>query len=92
MDIPDRIVMDAELRRNNGEGGTRMYIACRGIVYNISDCPNWKQGLHRQMHFPGQDLTDELPDAPHKEDVFQRPCVKVVGRLESYEKDGREIR
>ena len=83
MSIPERIVSEAELRRNTGEGGTRMYIAYRGIVYDVSDCPNWKQGLHRQMHFPGQDLTGELPDAPHKADVFKRPCVKVVGRLEA---------
>ena len=82
MTIPDRIVPEAELRRNTGERGTRMYVAFRGIVYDVSDCPNWKQGLHRQMHFPGQDLTTEISDAPHREDVFKRPCVKVVGRLE----------
>jgi predicted heme/steroid binding protein len=33
------------------------------------------------MHFPGQDLSGEMEDAPHKEDVFNRPCVKIVGWL-----------
>jgi predicted heme/steroid binding protein len=37
--------------------------------------------MHERLHFPGLDLTSELPDAPHKEEVFTRPCVKVVGRL-----------
>lgn len=71
-----------ELRRNNGDRGSRKWIAYDGIVYDVTECPKWQLELHERMHFPGQDLTSELPDAPHKEDVFSRPCVKVVGRLE----------
>ncbi len=71
----------AELRRNNGERGARKYVAYRGIVYDVTDCPKWRPDMHEQLHFAGQDLTSELPDAPHREDVFQRPCVKIVGRL-----------
>lgn len=82
MDIPDHLVTEMELRRSNGERGTRKLIAYQGIVYDVSDCPKWRTGLHEQLHFPGQDLTDELPEAPHKEDVFSRPCVKIIGRLE----------
>ena len=81
MDIPDRIVTDMELRRNTGERGTRKFIAHQGIVYDVTDCPKWRLDMHEQLHFPGQDLTGELPDAPHQEDVFSRPCVKVVGKL-----------
>jgi predicted heme/steroid binding protein len=40
--------------------------------------------LHEGMHFPGQDLTTELSDAPHGEEVFSRPCVRLVGRLSDY--------
>jgi len=43
---------------------------------------NGHADMHERLHFPGQDLTSELPDAPHKKDVFTRPCVKVVGKLE----------
>ncbi len=71
----------AELRRNNGERGSRKFIAYRGIVYDVTDCPKWRPDMHEELHFAGQDLTSELPDAPHREDVFQRPCVKIVGRL-----------
>lgn len=81
MEIPDRTVTLAELRRNNGDFGSRKFIAYQGIVYDVSDCPRWRRDLHEQQHFPGQDLTSELPDAPHKADVFTRPCVKIVGRL-----------
>jgi len=86
MNIPDTIVTESELRRNTGERGTRKFIAYQGIVYDVTDCPKWRNDLHEQLHFPGQDLTSELPEAPHKEDVFSRPCVKVVGKLQTIQR------
>lgn len=83
MDIPNRLISDLELRRQNGERGARKFVAYQGIVYDVTDCPKWRLDLHENLHFAGQDLTSELPDAPHKEDVFTRPCVKAVGRLGS---------
>ena len=83
MDLPANIITEVELRRNTGERGTRKFIACNGIVYDVTDCPKWRTDLHEQLHFPGQDLTSELPDAPHKEDVFTRPCVRVIGKLQT---------
>jgi len=82
MNIPDRIVTLLELRRNTGERGTRKFIAYRGVVYDVTDCSKWHGDLHENLHFPGQDLSSELGEAPHAEDVFLRPCVKIVGRLE----------
>lgn len=82
MSIPERIISLAELRRNNGDFGTRKYVAYAGIVYDVTDCPRWRLEMHERQHFPGQDLTSELPDAPHKAEVFLRPCVRAVGRLQ----------
>ena len=81
MSIPDRIITEMELRRNTGERGTRKFIAYDGIIYDVTDCPKWRLDLHENLHFPGQDLTSELPEAPHKEEVFSRPCVQVIGKL-----------
>ncbi len=81
MEIPERLITELELRRNTGERGYPKWIAHDGIVYDVSDCPKWRAEMHEQLHFPGLDLTSELPDAPHKEEVFTRPCVKAVGRL-----------
>jgi len=83
MNIPDRIVTLLELRRNTGERGTRKFIAHNGIVYDVTDCPKWRGDLHENMHFPGQDLSSELAEAPHAAEVFLHPCVIVVGRLEA---------
>ena len=83
MNIPSRIVTLLELKRNTGERGSRKYIAHNGIVYDVTDCPKWRNDMHEDLHFPGQDLTDEIEEAPHQEEVFTRPCVKVIGRLEN---------
>ena len=68
------------LRRYDGEDG-RMYIAYQGVVYDVTDCPKWRRGLHEGLHFPGQDLSGEFGEAPHGEEVFAHPCVKRVGVL-----------
>lgn len=81
MTVPERVVSLAELRRSNGERGARKYVAYQGIVYDVSDCPRWRLEMHERLHFAGQDLTGELADAPHAQEVFERPCVRVVGRL-----------
>ena len=76
----ERVFTTRDLRRYDGENGP-IYIAYQGIVYDVSDCPRWRTGLHERLHFPGQDLSGEINDAPHGEDVFTRPCVRRVGRL-----------
>jgi len=82
MAIPDRIILLTELRRNTGERGARKWIAFEGVVYDVTDCPKWGMEMHERLHFSGQDLTSELPDAPHKQEVFTRPCVQIVGRYQ----------
>jgi predicted heme/steroid binding protein len=77
----ERRIRLAELRRCNGERGQPVYVAVAGVVYDVTDCPKWRTGFHEQLHFAGQDLTSELPDAPHTAEVFLRPCVKRVGIL-----------
>ena len=81
MTIPDLTITEIELRRNTGERGTRMWIALHGLVYDVTDCPKWRTGLHEGLHFAGQDLTTEFPEAPHRDEVFRHECALVVGRL-----------
>lgn len=82
MTIPEKTFTEGQLRLFNGDDEDRMYVAYQGLVYDLTDCPKWRQGLHEGQHFPGQDLTTELEDdAPHADEVFQHPCAKIVGRL-----------
>jgi predicted heme/steroid binding protein len=73
---------ERSLHRYDGEDGP-MYIAFQGVVYDVTDCPHWRRGIHQDQHFPGQDLTGELPQAPHGPEVFAHPCARRVGILVS---------
>lgn len=78
------ILTEPELRTYDGLRKP-MLVAYHGDIYDVSQCPHWKQGMHEGIHFPGQDLSKELVDAPHREEVFSRPCVKRVGRLAEFD-------
>jgi predicted heme/steroid binding protein len=79
--VAEHTFTERELKQYNGERGQPVYVALAGIVYDVSDCPKWRTGLHEQLHFAGFDLTRSLPKAPHTAEVFTRPCVKRVGVL-----------
>jgi predicted heme/steroid binding protein len=82
MSIPDMIITETELHLYNGDDYDRMYVAYKGIVYDVTDCPKWRRGLHEGQHLPGQDLSHELDNlAPHAGGVLSHPCIRVVGRL-----------
>ena len=71
-------VSERMLALRNGRDRPEIWVAYRGIVYDLSASRMWLKGMHYE-HWAGQDLTDELPDAPHDADVFaDKP---VVGRL-----------
>ena len=75
MAIPPKRFSESEIHRFNGEDDERMYVAYKGIIYDVTDCPKWRQGIHENLHFPGQDLSAELDaEAPHAGGVFSHPC------------------
>ena len=67
-----------QLALRNGQDREEVWIAYKGIIYDASKSTLWKKGLHYE-HWAGQDLTHELPDAPHTESVFER--LEVIGKL-----------
>lgn len=69
-----------ELSKYNGENGNKAYVAYKGLVYDVTDSPQWSNGKH-QGHTAGTDLTKEISGAPHGDSVFKN--LKVVGKLES---------
>ncbi|MEM6801161.1 MAG: cytochrome b5 domain-containing protein [Bacteroidota bacterium] len=68
----------SQLALRNGTDREEIWIAFKGIIYDASDSRHWPNGIH-YGHWAGQDLTEELKDAPHGEYVFKR--LKVVGKL-----------
>jgi hypothetical protein len=67
-----------ELKAYDGQDGRPTYAAFQGKVYDVSTSPLWEEGQHFE-HGAGRDLTDELADAPHGEEVFGN--VPIVGDL-----------
>lgn len=80
-DSASRTVSRQELFAADGTRGRSKWVAFNRKVYDVTDCPKWRADLHENLHFPGQDLTAELNDAPHATEVFEYPCVRFVGIL-----------
>jgi len=68
----------SQLALKNGQDSPEIWIAYRGHIYDVSKSRLWLKGMHYE-HWAGQDLTDELVDAPHTADVFSR--FEIVGVL-----------
>ena len=58
-----------QLALRNGQDKDEIWVALNGIVYD---------GKHYE-HWAGQHLTEELKDAPHTANVFDK--FKVIGKL-----------
>lgn len=71
-------ITKSQLALRNGQDKPEVWVALRGLVYDVSASRLWKNGKHYE-HWAGQDLTDELKDAPHTDKVFEK--FKVIGRL-----------
>ena len=67
-----------QLALRNGQDKPEVWIAYKGVIYEVTNSKLWRNGKHYE-HWAGQDLTDELKDAPHTEWVFEK--LVVVGRL-----------
>jgi len=73
------VISPEELARCDGKDGRPAYVACRGLVYDLSGSTSWEGGVHYDTHLAGRDLTAELEQAPHGDEVFEG--LAVVGRL-----------
>lgn len=68
----------SQLALRNGQDKPQIWVAYKGVIYDVSESRLWRRGQHYE-HWAGQDLTDELPDAPHSDEVFER--FKAIGKL-----------
>ena len=67
-----------QLALRNGQDREEIWCAYRGLIYDLTPSRLWYGGTHYE-HWAGQDLTHELPDAPHNDQVFRK--FEVVGKL-----------
>ena len=76
--VPLPVYTRAQLALCNGQDKPEIWIACRGLIYDVGRSRLWKGGKHYE-HWAGQELSDEIADAPHTEHVLER--FPVIGRL-----------
>jgi len=74
--LPGYTIVQLSLR--NGVDKEDVWIAYKGLIYDVSLSRLWRNGEHYE-HWAGQDLTDELKDAPHTAKVFDK--FKIVGKI-----------
>lgn len=81
-----------ELKKFDGKSGAPIYAAYKNKVYDLTQSPLWKFGIHANTHKAGIDLTDSLLNAPHGEEVFGRyPVVSELGEESTFESIGGKI-
>ncbi|MEM9339622.1 MAG: cytochrome b5 domain-containing protein [Bacteroidota bacterium] len=68
----------SQLALRNGNDREEIWVAYQGTIYDVTSSRLWRNGKHYE-HWAGQDLTEELADAPHNDHVFQK--LQVVGKL-----------
>lgn len=69
-----------ELSKYNGKDGAPAYVAVDGVIYDVSNAPEWNNGQHKDGITAGKDLTDEITNkSPHGLSVLQD--LPVVGKL-----------
>lgn len=56
----------------DGKDGKPAYIAVKSKIYDVTESKLWKDGVHMGRHSAGEDLTNALRFAPHKEDVLEK--------------------
>jgi predicted heme/steroid binding protein len=69
-----------QLALRNGQDKPEIWVAFEGKIYDVTSSRLWRNGKHYE-HWAGQDLTDELKDAPHTRSVFEK--FVVIGILSS---------
>ncbi len=68
-----------ELSEYDGKDGSPAYIAVDGVIYDVTDVPQWSGGEHNG-YSAGQDLTDAIKnESPHG--VSRLRTVPVIGEI-----------
>ncbi len=67
-----------QLSLRNGQDREEIWIAYKEVIYDVTHSRLWRNGKHYE-HWAGQDLTEELYNAPHDWKVFEK--LQVIGKL-----------
>lgn len=75
-----KVFSKEELAQHNGRNNSTIYVAYKGLVYDVSSSELFKGGKH-YFHDTGIDLTQDMDAAPHLDDVMNK--FPVLGSYNS---------
>ncbi len=68
----------ADLAHRNGCIMPQIWIAYKGNIYDVTESELFENGEH-YFHLAGQDLTMEMEEAPHLDDVMEKfPIIGIL--------------
>lgn len=87
--LPEYTLQQLALR--NGQDRDEIWVAYQGIIYDVRKSRLWRNGNHYE-HWAGQDLTEELKNAPHTTFVFDK--FEAIGLVKNsiYRNTNTDIR
>lgn len=68
-----------ELAKFDGKNGNPSYVAVDGIIYDVSEIVQWKDGEHQGRVSAGKDLSKEIESSPHGKSMLEK--AKKIGIL-----------
>ena len=69
-----------QLSLKNGQDHEEVWVAYNGYIYDVTESRMWRKGRHYE-HWAGQDLTNEINEAPHLPEVLNK--FEIIGKLKS---------
>ena len=74
----ERVFTLVELSKYNGQNGNPSYVAVDGIVYDVSNNRQWRNGMHNGAT-AGSDLSSMINSAPHGKSILKN--IAIIGVL-----------
>ncbi len=71
-----------DIKKFNGQNGQPAYIIYKNKVYDVTNSRFWKNGTHMSRHKAGEDMTDFISLAPHKDELLKRDNIKYIDEVE----------
>lgn len=72
-----------ELKKYNGQNGNPAYVAVDGVVYDVTNSPKWKNGIHKACSsstFAGADFSESIKASPHGVSIMNK--FRVIGKVQ----------
>lgn len=67
-----------KVKTYNGKSGKPAYIVVSGVIYDVTNVSNWKNGSHNGLS-AGADLTTAFSKSPHSAKLLQQ--LKVIAKI-----------